>query len=118
MCHSRELRYDTALIKEETYMNATFERNEDELTIVLEGRLDTLSAPEFEEQLEPELDSAEKLTIDMAGLEYISSAGLRVLLTAVHVMQDKGEVVYVKNVAPEIMDVFEVTGFTDFLTIV
>lgn len=99
-------------------MNATFERNDDELTVVLEGRLDTLSAPEFEEQLEPELDSAEKLTIDMTGLEYISSAGLRVLLMAVHVMQDKGEVVYVKNVNPDVMDVFDVTGFADFLTIV
>ena len=50
-------------------------------------------------------------------LDYISSAGLRVLLGAVHIMQDKGEVVTVRNVKQEVMDVFEVTGFTDFLNI-
>ncbi|MBO6141269.1 MAG: STAS domain-containing protein [Ruminococcus sp.] len=99
-------------------MNVTMTHNDSELTVAIEGRLDTLTAPELEEQLEPELDEAEKLTFDMEGLEYISSAGLRVLLTAVHVMQDKGEEVYVKNVRPEVLDVFEVTGFSDFLNII
>ncbi len=98
-------------------MTVKFTKQEDSLTVSIEGRLDTLTAPELEEQLEPELDEAETLTFDLSLLDYISSAGLRVLLGAVHIMQDKGEVVTVRNVKQEVMDVFEVTGFTDFLNI-
>ena len=94
-------------------MNITLNRNGAELTVALEGRLDTLTAPDLEEQLEPELDDVQKLIFDLAGLEYISSAGLRVLLAA----QKEMDEMTVKNVGPAVMDVFEVTGFSDFLNI-
>jgi anti-sigma B factor antagonist len=82
----------------------------------IKGRLDTLTSPELEEKLEPELEDTEKLIFDFEGLEYISSAGLRVLLSAIKVMEEQGEM-SVKNVRPEVMEVFEVTGFVDFLNI-
>ncbi len=94
-------------------MNITLNRNGAELTVAIEGRLDTLTAPDLEEQLEPELDDVQKLIFDLAGLEYISSAGLRVLLAAQKEMDEMA----VKNVGPAVMDVFEVTGFSDFLNI-
>lgn len=97
-------------------MNITMDRNGSELTIALDGRLDTITAPELEEQLEPALEGIEKLRFDFEKLEYISSAGLRVLLTAMQIMEDQGEMT-VCNVCPEVMDVFEVTGFIDDLTI-
>ncbi|MBR1383627.1 MAG: STAS domain-containing protein [Ruminococcus sp.] len=94
-------------------MNVTLNRNGAELTVAIEGRLDTLTSPELEEALEPELDDVEKLIFDFAGLEYISSAGLRVLLAAQKEMDEMS----VRNVRPEVMEVFEVTGFSDFLNI-
>lgn len=94
-------------------MNITLDRNENELTVALEGRLDTLTAPELEDKLEPELDDIEKLVFDFAGLEYISSAGLRVLLSA----QKQMDEMVVTNVRPEVMEVFDLTGFADFLNI-
>ncbi|HBI51697.1 MAG TPA: anti-sigma factor antagonist [Ruminococcaceae bacterium] len=97
-------------------MNVTMNRDGNHLTVALEGRLDTLTAPGLEKKLEPALDGVEKLVMDFEKLEYISSAGLRVLLTAMQIMEDQGEMT-VKNVCPEVMDVFEVTGFIDDLTI-
>lgn len=97
-------------------MTVTLNRNGEELTVAIEGRLDTLTSPELEEKLEPELEETDKLVLDLCALEYISSAGLRVLLSAAKAMDDHGEMV-VTNVRPEVMDVFEVTGFTDFLNI-
>ena len=97
-------------------MNITMNRDGNDLTVALEGRLDTLTAPDFEKKLEPALEGVEKLVFDFGTLEYISSAGLRVLLTAMQIMEDQGEMT-VKNVCPEVMDVFEVTGFVDDLTI-
>ena len=97
-------------------MNVTMSRDGNHLTVALEGRLDTLTAPGLEKKLEPALDGVEKLVMDFEKLEYISSAGLRVLLTAMQIMEDQGEMT-VKNVCPEVMDVFEVTGFIDDLTI-
>lgn len=94
-------------------MNVKLNRNDTELTVALEGRLDTLTAPELEEQLEPEVEDIEKLIFDFAELEYISSAGLRVLLAA----QKEMDEMVVTNVRPEVMEVFEVTGFADFLNI-
>lgn len=67
-------------LTEENIMTVNIIRNGTELTAAIEGRLDTLTAPEFEEKLEPELEDTEKLVLDLAELEYISSAGLRVLL--------------------------------------
>ena len=97
-------------------MKVTMNRNGNELIVSLEGRLDTLTSPELEEQLEPALDGVEKLVFDFAELKYISSAGLRVLLTAMQVMEEQGEMI-VKNVTSEVMEIFEVTGFIDDLNI-
>ena len=87
-----------------------------EMTIELQGRLDTNTSPEFESLIETSLDGVEKLIIDLKELAYISSAGLRVLLTALQIMEDQGSMV-VRNVSQEVMDVFEITGFIDDLTI-
>ena len=97
-------------------MTVTMNRNDKELAVAINGRLDTLTSPELEEKLEPELDNTEKLILDFEGLEYISSAGLRVLLSAIKVMDEQGGMI-VKNVRPEIMEVLEITGFVDFLNI-
>ena len=90
--------------------------NEPELTIALAGRLDTVTAPELEKELKSSLDGVTALTIDMDGLEYISSAGLRVLLAAQKLMNRQGEMKVV-HVNETIMEIFEVTGFSDILTI-
>ena len=97
-------------------MTITMNRKDGELTVTLEGRLDTLTAPDLEEQLEPALKDVEKLVFDFEKLTYISSAGLRVLLTAMQVMEDQGEM-KVRNVCPEIMDVFQVTGLIDDISV-
>lgn len=86
------------------------------LTIALEGRLDTMTAPELDQELKVSLEGITNLDIDMTKLEYVSSAGLRVLLSAQKVMNKQGEMI-VKNASEQIMEVFEVTGFTDILTI-
>lgn len=86
------------------------------LAVALEGRLDTTTAPELEAALKEELPKAESAELDFAKLEYISSAGLRVLLTAQKEMGKKGGMV-IRNVCPEIQEVFEITGFSDILTI-
>ena len=83
----------------------------------LEGRLDTVTAPELEQSLRETMPGLRELTLDFAGLEYISSAGLRVLLSAQKVMNKQGAM-RIKNVAETIMEIFEVTGFSDILTIV
>ena len=88
----------------------------DALTVALEGRLDTSTAPELEEELKNSLDGVTSLTLDFGKLEYISSAGLRVLLTAQKKMNQQGEMKVV-NVGETIMEIFEVTGFSDSLTI-
>lgn len=97
-------------------MNVDMKRNGTELTVAVEGRIDTLTAPDLEEQLEPELEDVERLIFDFAELKYISSAGLRVLLSSMKVMDEQGEMI-VRNVNSDIMDIFEVTGFADNLNI-
>ena len=97
-------------------MTITMTRKGNELTVALDGRLDTLTAPDLEEQLEPALEGVEKLAFDFEKLVYISSAGLRVLLDAMQVMEEQGTMV-VRNVGPQVMDVFQVTGFLDDLVI-
>ena len=84
--------------------------------IALEGRLDTMTSPELEAELKETLPGAESLVLDFSKLDYISSAGLRVLLSAHKVMAQKGGMKVIR--ANEIvMEVFEVTGFADILTI-
>ncbi|MBQ9643531.1 MAG: STAS domain-containing protein [Lachnospiraceae bacterium] len=91
-------------------------KNGDELIISLEGRLDTRTAPELEEELKKVLPETKQLTFDFAGLEYISSAGLRVLLSAQKVMSKQGSM-KIAHANETIMEIFEVTGFVDILTI-
>ena len=83
------------------------------LNIALEGRLDTTTAPDLEAIVRGELDGAEQLTFDFDKLEYISSAGLRILLAAQKIMNKQGKMV----VSEEVKEIFEVTGFSDILTI-
>lgn len=92
-------------------------RNEgNKLTIGLEGRLDTTTAPELEAVLKDSLDGVTDLTLDMEQLCYLSSAGLRVVLSAQKRMNKQGHMT-VKHVCEAIMEVFEITGFVDILDI-
>lgn len=95
-------------------MNKTMEG--DQLTIQLEGRLDTTTAPQLEEELKASLDGVKKLVMDFEKLDYLSSAGLRVLLSAQKTMNKQGEMV-IRSVNETISEIFEVTGFIDILTI-
>ena len=91
--------------------------SEDNQTILsLSGRLDAANAPKLEAELKKSINGVEKLVFDFKELEYISSAGLRVLLNAQKVMNKQGEMI-VCNVTDTIADVFEITGFVDILTI-
>lgn len=86
------------------------------MTIALDGRLDTTTAPQLEAELKESIDGIEKLVFDFGNLGYLSSAGLRVLLSAQKTMNKQGEMVITK-VNETIMEIFEVTGFVDILTI-
>lgn len=99
-------------------MTMTIEKITDgnKLTIELAGRLDTTTAPKLEMELKQNISGVEELVLDLAALEYLSSAGLRVLLSAQKVMNRQGSMV-VRNVNETIMEIFEVTGFVDVLTI-
>lgn len=92
-------------------------KNDNQFTIGLKGRLDTTTAPELETVINTEVDGISELEFDFTELEYISSAGLRVLLSAQKKMNTLGSM-KVKNVSETVMDVFEITGFSDILTIV
>ena len=91
-------------------------QNASALTVALEGRLDTTTAPELEAELKGALPGVTELVFDFAALDYISSAGLRVLLSAQKVMNKQGSM-KITNVNETIMEVFDVTGFVDILTI-
>lgn len=86
------------------------------LTIALEGRLDTVTSPQLEGELRTAVNGVTDLIFDLSALEYVSSAGLRVLLSAQKVMSKQGKMT-IRNVKPEIMDIFDVTGFVDILNI-
>ena len=90
--------------------------NGKELTIKVEGRLDTVTAPELEKEVKDSVQGIEVLVFDLAGLDYISSAGLRVVLAAQKLRNAQGKMI-VKNVNEAVMEIFEITGFTDVLTI-
>ena len=97
-------------------MNITKNLEGSKLTVALEGRLDTTTSPALETELRTSVDGVTELVFDLANLEYISSAGLRVLLSAQKVMNKQGEM-KITNVKPEIMEIFDVTGFVDILNI-
>ena len=96
----------------------TIEKNSNgtELNVTISGRLDTTTAPELETSLKESFEGVEKLVLDFSSLEYLSSAGLRVLLQAQKTMNKQGEMI-IKNVNDTINEIFEVTGFIDILTI-
>lgn len=97
-------------------MEIRIEKSGNTLEIKLTGRLDTVTAPQLEEKLKKELEGVTNLQFDFAELEYISSAGLRVLLTASKKMKKQGKM-EIHHVNEEVMEVFTITGFADILTI-
>ena len=90
--------------------------NGSELKLILEGRLDTATAPQLEAALNSALSGVTTLKFDIEKLDYISSAGLRVLLSSQKTMNKQGSMI-ISNVSPEVKEIFDVTGFTDILTI-
>ena len=97
-------------------MTITANREGSLLTLTLEGRLDTTTAPQLEAELKDSLEGVEDLTFDFENLAYISSAGLRVLLSTQKRMNRQGEM-KITHVNEDIMEIFDVTGFSDILTI-
>ncbi|WP_036612116.1 STAS domain-containing protein [Oribacterium sp. P6A1] len=97
-------------------LNITKTKEDAKLDIALEGRLDTTTAPQLEETITAEIEGVKELVFDFAALEYVSSAGLRVLLSAQKKMNKQGSMV-IRNVSEEIDEIFNVTGFSDILTI-
>ena len=91
-------------------------QNGNQLIVALEGRLDTTTAPQLDQELKASLEGVTELVFDFSKLAYVSSAGLRVLLSTQKVMNVQGSMV-VKNVNQDVMDIFEVTGFSDILTV-
>ena len=97
-------------------MTVEIKKNAKEITIEVAGRLDTITAPVLEKTIGENVCNAESLILDFKGLEYISSAGLRVLLNAQKKMQMIGSMKLI-NVCEEVMEIFEMTGFADILVI-
>ena len=92
-------------------------KNEEKLTLAVEGRIDTKTAPELEKTLQDVLDSIKELVFDFAKVSYISSAGLRVLMMAQNQMNQQGTMT-ILHANDDLKEIFEVTGFTEILTIV
>jgi anti-anti-sigma factor len=90
--------------------------NGDELVLVLAGRLDTSTASQLEAELKVSIDNIKTLILDLKDIEYVSSAGLRVILSAQKVMSKQGKMI-IRNINESVMEVFEITGFADILTI-
>jgi anti-sigma B factor antagonist len=97
-------------------MNINIERENGKALMKIEGRLDTTTAPELEKAINDEGSELKGLVLDFGGVDYISSAGLRVLLTAQKKMNAQGYM-ELRNVSEAVMDVFEMTGFADILVI-
>ena len=98
-------------------LNINVKSGGEKLTVKLEGRLDTTTSPELESELGMNLDGIKELVFDFNGLEYLSSAGLRVLLNAQKTMNQQGEM-KVTGVSDAVKEIFDVTGFSDILTVV
>ena len=97
-------------------MNIIKNAENDKLTIAVVGRLDSNTAPQLEAELKQSIEETKSLVFDFTKLDYVSSAGLRVILSAQKQMNKQGSMV-ITNVKPTIMEVFEITGFADILTI-
>ena len=98
-------------------MTITTNQENGKLSIALEGRLDTNTAPQLDVQLKQSINGVSELEFDFSKLDYISSAGLRVLLAAQKIMNKQGKML-IRHINDTIMEVFEITGFVDILTIV
>ena len=96
----------------ESRLKITMNQDGAEYTFLLEGRLDTLTSPDLEDQVEEVLGQAKKLIFDMGKVEYISSAGLRVLVGAAQEMEDSGDVI-IRSLTKAVKEVFDVTGFSE-----
>jgi anti-sigma B factor antagonist len=97
-------------------MNILENRNGETLEIALEGRLDTITSPELEKALSKALEGVTDFVMNFSELKYVSSAGLRIILSAQKRMNKQGKML-IKNVSEEIMEVFDMTGFSDILNI-
>ena len=97
-------------------LNISMDTNGSELIVNLEGRLDTSTSPQLENDLKANIDGVSNLIFDIKDLQYISSAGLRVLLSAQKIMNKQGSMV-IRNSSEEVKEIFDVTGFSDILTI-
>ena len=97
-------------------MTIEIKKNADELVLEITGRLDTITAPALDKTINENLGEIKSLILDFKNLEYISSAGLRVLLSAQKKLHQNGTM-KLKNVREEVMEVFEITGFVDILTV-
>ena len=97
-------------------LNITKNVNGSDLKVILEGRLDTTTAPLLEAELNKVIADVKNLTFDLEKLDYISSAGLRVLLSTQKIMNKQGKMV-ISNASAEVKEIFDVTGFSDILTI-
>ena len=97
-------------------MTIKIKKNNQETVIKIVGRLDTITAPALDKTINEDMGEVKNLVLDLTGMEYISSAGLRVLLAAQKKMQKIGSM-KVTGVREEVMEVFDMTGFTDILTI-
>ncbi|MER2150524.1 MAG: STAS domain-containing protein [Candidatus Limivicinus sp.] len=98
-------------------MNTRVIRNGKELTVIPEGRLDTYTANDFEQTLADELKDAESLIVDLSDVNYISSAGLRVLLTYAQEMEERGGTIKAVNVNEIVHQTFDLTGFLEILNV-
>ena len=85
--------------------------------LALSGRLDTITSPKLQRILSEEIQQADKVELDFSGVDYISSAGLRVLLSGEKSSKASGKTMALKNVSPEVMKIFEITGITETLSI-
>jgi anti-sigma B factor antagonist len=98
-------------------MTVTKEKSGNVLNVAIEGALDINTAPQLQAELDGELDDVTEVYFDMAGTDYTSSAGLRVLLGAYQILDEKDGRMVLKNVNPAFMEILELTGFTDFIEI-
>jgi anti-anti-sigma factor len=98
-------------------MTVTKDRSGEKLVILLEGRLDTTTASQLQAELIPEFDAAKEIQLDFKGLDYVSSAGLRVLLMGEKTAKAKDGKMILTNVSDDVLEVLEMTGLSDVLTI-
>ena len=96
-------------------MTINQKREDEKLTIKIDGRIDTITAPELEAFINDNIAGVKELVFDLSDMEYTSSAGLRVFLLTQKKMAGQGEMI-IENVQSDVMEVFEITGFSDFLT--